>query len=436
MYIWEGKEPLLQLFPLSGFGSQINFGYSLSIKDCISLLSTEENLLTRQLNDINRREPARSESEEPVVALTPEGTPPSGNIPRVFISSTIDDLADCRSAAIKAATQSGCFPVLSDDFPATGHPPLDVCLKKVSQCDVLVVIVAKRYGWIPTGPPNEQQHSITWLECEQAVKEGKEVLAFLVDKDADWPLELSEEWSISAAVREGTAGPELLTTVQLSVSKLKEFKQWLNTGRIRKSFSTSEDLHRQIFQALVDWKQRHFNFEKTASGLIYQPKTIEQDPDALVARGIAMAVRTIRDSFGPRGKLLTTTDATGRVQLLKRGVAIAQAVRAPEKFSQLGVSLMSDLARHVSDKAGDGTKTAIMIAGALVEQGMQHISQGVPAVDFCAGLERAGRIIALIALQVKPMTEAILPRLTAAAAHGDELSLVVSDAIKAADQTE
>lgn len=434
LYIWDGREPLLQLFPLAGFGSQINFGYSLSIRDCISLLNNEEGLLRRQLNDISRKDSAHPQSNElPLTPGTNQQTILPRTVPRVFISSTIEDLGDCRNAGVRAATQAGCLAVLSEDFPASGRPPLHVCLNKVSQCDVVVAIVAKRYGWIPREPDNDEQHSITWLECEQASKENKEVLAFLLDQGASWPDDRSDEWSVVAALREGTASPELLANVQLSISKLADFKQWLNTGRIRRTFHTSEDLHRQVFQALIDWKERNFDYERAPSGLIFQPKVVEEDTVTLVARGLALTVTAVRGSFGPRGKLLTATDAAGRVRLLKRGIAIAQAVRTAEKNGQIGVALMLELANDVSGKVGDGTKTAILIAGSLIEQGLQQISQGISSAEFCAELERAGRLVAsLIELQSKPLTEAFLPRLTAAAAHGDELSQVVSAAITAA----
>jgi chaperonin GroEL len=298
---------------------------------------------------------------------------------------------------------------------------------------VLVVIVAKRFGWIPPDPQNDQGRSITWLECDQAVKDGKEVLAFLIDESAPWPLELSEEWAMMAAIREGTASPELLSAVQLWVAKLREFKQWLSAGRVRRTFVTAEDLHRQIFHALVDWKRRKFSFETTGAGLIYQPKPVDQDPGALVAQGIALAASRVRNSFGPRGHLVTSTDAGGRVRVLKRGSDIVRAIAMPDKFRQMGITLMADLADQVASHAGDGGKTSILIAGTLIELGLQRISEGVSPLDFSNGLERGGRVIAsLLELQARPAKDDALQRLAATAAHGDELSKPISDAIEAA----
>jgi hypothetical protein len=79
-------------------------------------------------------------------------------------------------------------------FVASGqHPPLNECLARVSDCDVLICIVAHRYGWIPEDQQGDRKdRSIVWLECEQAVREGKEILVFVADERADWPANLRE----------------------------------------------------------------------------------------------------------------------------------------------------------------------------------------------------------------------------------------------------
>src|SRR5690348_14364134 len=109
--------------------------------------------------------------------------------PVVFISSTADDLKEHREQAAKAAAASGFSPRMMEYFPASGHvPSLPACLEKVAEAEVVVVILAHRYGWVPDGPDNPDKKSITWLECDYARQVAKkEVLAFLVDPVYSWP---------------------------------------------------------------------------------------------------------------------------------------------------------------------------------------------------------------------------------------------------------
>jgi hypothetical protein len=86
--------------------------------------------------------------------------------PTVFISSTKEDLEKYRPKAREAADKAEFFAEGMERFPASGYPPLNECLERVKPCDVLVVIVAHRYGWIPEKQPEpDKKKSITWLEC-------------------------------------------------------------------------------------------------------------------------------------------------------------------------------------------------------------------------------------------------------------------------------
>ena len=120
----------------------------------------------------------------------------TSRVPVVFISSTIEDLKPFRRKARDAALATGFFPRMAEYFPAGGNPPLEECLARISgsdqepPADLLVIIAAHRYGWVPEKQPDQSHHSITWLECQEAVKLGKDVLVFLVDDTAEWPAEL------------------------------------------------------------------------------------------------------------------------------------------------------------------------------------------------------------------------------------------------------
>jgi formylglycine-generating enzyme required for sulfatase activity len=197
------------------------------------------------------------------------------NVPRLFISSTVEDLREYRTAVRDAAVGAEMLPRMLEYFPAAGDRlPLDKCLAEVSAADLLAVIVAHRYGWVPPDQPGDEYKSITWLECERAVADGREVLAFLVDDRQPWPDDQREEQAILAAVRQGTATPELLSMVQRNVARLRDFKAWLNSRAIRTTFTTPDDLRTRVTEALHDWRRRHLLGRSVASA----PQVVVADP--------------------------------------------------------------------------------------------------------------------------------------------------------------
>jgi hypothetical protein len=63
--------------------------------------------------------------------------------PKVFVSSTAEDLRPYRAAARDAAIGAELLPKMMEYFVAGGDkPPLPACLDKVFEADVPVVIVA------------------------------------------------------------------------------------------------------------------------------------------------------------------------------------------------------------------------------------------------------------------------------------------------------
>jgi formylglycine-generating enzyme required for sulfatase activity len=174
--------------------------------------------------------------------------------PGVFISSTSDDLKEHREQAAKAALASGFSPHMMEYFPASGHAPsLPACLEEVARAEVVVALVAHRYGWVPDAPENPDKKSITWLECEHARRvTKKEVLAFLVDPDYPWPAELREDYRLVTERKK----PGIVEQVDRNEEKLGQFKKELGFY-FRGQFTDSASVRPLVSEALTAWRQRH-----------------------------------------------------------------------------------------------------------------------------------------------------------------------------------
>ena len=175
--------------------------------------------------------------------------------PIVFISSTSEDLKDHRQTAAKAARALGFFPLMMEDFPADGSgPSLDQCRREVEKAELVIAIAAHRYGWVPddTGQPGAK--SITWLECEHAWNvTNKEVLGFVVDPTAAWPLDQYENYRL---ITERRTNPDISKLVERNEANLAKFKQELSKS-FRKEFTDIPGLREAVMQSLALWKERH-----------------------------------------------------------------------------------------------------------------------------------------------------------------------------------
>src|SRR5205823_6468611 len=101
---------------------------------------------------------------------------------KLFISSTDADLRDYIAVARDVIEAHEGF--AWDQFqrwPSTGRPPVSICKQRVQKADAVIVIVADRYGWIPSIEENgDGRSSITRIEVETAHLHLKPVLPFVV----------------------------------------------------------------------------------------------------------------------------------------------------------------------------------------------------------------------------------------------------------------
>ncbi len=110
-----------------------------------------------------------------------------------FISYTAEDLAAHADVVSSVLRKLRVTPIDHRDSDATGAPSVAWCMEQIEQADILIVLVAERYGWVPpTAQGGDGIKSITWMEVEHAQKKNKIVLAYILTEDAAWPMNLVE----------------------------------------------------------------------------------------------------------------------------------------------------------------------------------------------------------------------------------------------------
>ena len=110
---------------------------------------------------------------------------------KIFVSSTSEDLGPYRTAARLVILDTGWTPVMMEHFGTSEHFTVDACREKLKTCDLMLLIVAFRRGWIPTSEQGgDDIKSITALELEYAREQKMPVLVFLA-RDT-WPGNLWE----------------------------------------------------------------------------------------------------------------------------------------------------------------------------------------------------------------------------------------------------
>lgn len=167
---------------------------------------------------------------------------------RVFLASTTEDLADHRDAVAKILEGMDMLAVRVHELGSHPRPQVATCRDYAAKADAVVVIVAHRYGWIPTrAEGGDGERSITWLEMAAAEAAGKPVFGFLVDEKEPWSERREQDRLLSAT------SVEEAVQVWRAVRGLVRFKAEV-AKRVYADFSTPATLAGRVAISLI----RHF----------------------------------------------------------------------------------------------------------------------------------------------------------------------------------
>ena len=107
---------------------------------------------------------------------------------RAFVSSTFADLKDHRAHVIGSLRRAGFAVDPMEDWTADSDEPKKFSQDRLDGCDLCVLLVAFRRGYVPDG----ETRSITQLEYAAALKRGMDILPFMLDENAPWQRNFDE----------------------------------------------------------------------------------------------------------------------------------------------------------------------------------------------------------------------------------------------------
>jgi chaperonin GroEL len=111
-------------------------------------------------------------------------------------------------------------------------------------------------------------------------------------------------------------------------------------------------------------------------------------------------------TLGPTGRNVIIDKSFGGPTVTKDGVTVSKEIDLPDPFENMGAKLVNAVAQKTSDTAGDGTTTATILALAIYQEGLRHISVGGNPMGVKRGIDKA------VAKAVTHLEEELTKKLT------------------------
>src|SRR6056297_593999 len=163
-------------------------------------------------------------------------------------------------------------------------------------------------------------------------------------------------------------------------------------------------------------------------------KTIKFNEDARKALeiGVNKLADTVKVTLGPKGRNVVLDKSYGSPLISNDGVTIAKEIELKDKFENMGVQLVKEVATRTNDVAGDGTTTATLLAQAIVREGYKNLAAGANPMILRHGIEKA---TTAVVERIKNISKTIdskedIAHVAGISASDDSIGELISDAME------
>jgi len=149
-------------------------------------------------------------------------------------------------------------------------------------------------------------------------------------------------------------------------------------------------------------------------------------------KGLEQLSNVVKVTMGPTGRNVILQKSFGGPAVTKDGVSVAKEIEIPEPFQNMGAKMVIEVAKKTSDKAGDGTTTATVLAEAIFNEGLRHVTAGANPMALQRGIlaaaDSASEAIEKMAIKCKGRDDYQKVAMVSAN-HDTEVSRQIAEAI-------
>jgi len=96
----------------------------------------------------------------------------------------------------------------------------------------------------------------------------------------------------------------------------------------------------------------------------------------------------VRVTLGPKGRNVVLDKGFGVPVITNDGVSIAKEIELEDRVENLGAEIVKEVAEKTNDIAGDGTTTAVVLASAIISEGLKNVTAGANPLAIKKGIEK------------------------------------------------
>lgn len=113
------------------------------------------------------------------------------------------------------------------------------------------------------------------------------------------------------------------------------------------------------------------------------------DARQALENGVNALADTVKITLGPKGRNVVLARKFGSPLITNDGVTIAKEIDLADPFENLGAQVVKEVSTRTNDVAGDGTTTAVVLAQAIIRDGLKNVAAGANPIILKKGIDKA-----------------------------------------------
>ncbi len=162
-------------------------------------------------------------------------------------------------------------------------------------------------------------------------------------------------------------------------------------------------------------------------------KELVFDANARMAlkRGVDAVANAVSVTLGPRGRNVALDKKYGPPTVTHDGVTVAREIELEDHFENMGAQMVKQAAIKTNDVAGDGTTTAVVLAHAIVSEGLRNVAAGANPLMLKRGIDKATeRVVEAIKQHATPVEgHDHIEHIATVSANDPEVGKLLADAM-------
>ena len=151
-----------------------------------------------------------------------------------------------------------------------------------------------------------------------------------------------------------------------------------------------------------------------------------------LAAGVDTLANTVKITLGPKGRNVVLDKKYGAPLITNDGVTIAKEIELEDAFENMGAQLVKEVSTKTNDVAGDGTTTAVILAQAMINEGLKNVAAGANPVILKKGIAGA---VSVAVEELKKISKPVedkkgISQVAAISAGDENIGALIADAME------